>query len=61
MIGRVETEVERGGRMFGQAVRGHWRIENRLHGVLDVVFREDLARLGSGKIRRTCHCQACRP
>lgn len=65
MIGRVETEVERSGKvehekryylcstslsaaMFGQAVRGHWGIENRLHWVLDVVFREDLARLRSG-------------
>jgi predicted transposase YbfD/YdcC len=65
MIGRVQTEVERGGKieyetryylsstrltaeMFGQVVRGHWGIENRLHWVLDVVFREDLARLRSG-------------
>lgn len=65
MIGRVETEVERSGKvefetryylcslkmtaeLFGQAVRGHWGIENRLHWVLDVVFREDLARLRSG-------------
>jgi predicted transposase YbfD/YdcC len=34
--------------LFGRAVRGHWGIENRLHWVLDVVFREDLARLRSG-------------
>ncbi len=27
-----------------QAVRCHWAIENSLHGVLDVVFREDDAR-----------------
>ena len=64
MIGRVETEVERGGTIefetryylcsivlaaerFGQAVRGHWGIENRLHWVPDVVFDEDLARLRS--------------
>lgn len=26
---------------IGQAVRGHWSIENGLHWVLDVVFRED--------------------
>jgi predicted transposase YbfD/YdcC len=34
--------------MFGWAVRGHWAIENRLHWTLDVVFREDLARLRTG-------------
>ena len=37
-----------GAAMFGRVVRGHWGIENRLHWVLDVVFREDLARLRSG-------------
>ena len=30
---------------FARAVRSHWGIENRLHWVLDVVFRDDLARL----------------
>ena len=34
--------------MIGRVVRGHWGIENRLHWMLDVVFREDLARLRSG-------------
>ena len=29
-------------------MRGHWGIENRLHWVLDVVFRDDLARLRTG-------------
>src|SRR5712671_951746 len=65
MIGRVETEVERGGtieyetrhylcsirmtaEMFGQTVRGHWGIENRLHWILDMVFQEDLGRLRVG-------------
>lgn len=65
MIGRIETEVERGGKIeretryylcsialcaltFARAVRAHWGVENRLHWVLDVVFREDLARFRSG-------------
>jgi predicted transposase YbfD/YdcC len=33
---------------MAEAVRCHWRIETSLHWVLDVTFREDLARLRKG-------------
>ena len=36
------------GRKFGEAVRGHWSIENRLHWQLDVSFGEDQCRLRKG-------------
>jgi predicted transposase YbfD/YdcC len=32
-------------RRIGNAIRGHWSIENGLHWVLDVVFREDARRV----------------
>lgn len=30
---------------FAEAVRGHWSVENTLHWVLDVAFREDESRV----------------
>ena len=42
------TPKEASARRLLELSRGHWGIENRLHWVLDVVFRDDLARLRSG-------------
>ena len=39
-----DHDVER----FAQAVRCHWGVENKLHWVLDVVFREDESRIRRG-------------
>lgn len=33
---------------FAKAVRGHWGVENKLHWVLDVQFREDQSRARAG-------------
>lgn len=31
--------------MFAHEVRSHWGIENSLHGVLDITFREDSSKI----------------
>ena len=52
-VGRIErryflSSAPLDARLFARAVRCHWHSENRLHWVLDVVFRDDLCRLRTG-------------
>ncbi len=44
LLSRVMTAQE-----FAQVVRSHWGIENRVHWVLDVTFREDQSRIRQGR------------
>ena len=37
---------------FAAAARSHWGIEHRVHGVLDVAFREDACRARAGHAAR---------
>jgi predicted transposase YbfD/YdcC len=43
------ASLESDARQFGNAVRGHWGIENSLHWVLDVTLREDECRIRRGE------------
>lgn len=40
--------IEGDAKQFAQASRGHWSVENSLHWVLDIAFREDDSRIRSG-------------
>ena len=42
------TSLPLGVESFARAVRGHWGVENKLHWVLDVCFREDQSRARTG-------------
>lgn len=39
------SSLEAEAKQLGEAVRGHWKIENSLHWVLDIGFREDESRI----------------
>jgi predicted transposase YbfD/YdcC len=42
------SSLEYKGRKFNEIVRAHWGIENRLHWVMDMAFREDECRVRQG-------------
>lgn len=56
VAGKTEREVHYfvsslafGVKLFAKAVRAHWSIENGLHWVLDIAFREDDSRVREGQ------------
>jgi predicted transposase YbfD/YdcC len=42
------SSIENDARTFARGARGHWAVENNLHWVLDVAFREDESRVRIG-------------
>ncbi|MGK2231537.1 ISAs1 family transposase [Colwellia polaris] len=42
--------IKANAKIFAQAVRKHWSIENQLHWVLDISFNEDLSRVRRGNV-----------
>lgn len=44
------SNLESSAKIFNQTVRKHWAIENQLHWVLDVVFKEDSSKKRAGHV-----------
>ena len=42
------SSIDGDAKLLNMAIRTHWHIENKLHWILDVIFREDYCRLRSG-------------
>ena len=42
------SSLEMNAKLLGSAVRQHWGIENSLHWILDIAFREDECRIRKG-------------
>jgi len=48
----IASTADGGAEKLGNAIRKHWGIENSLHWVLDIAFREDESRIRAGNAQR---------